>query len=244
MYFPFASGATASPYSLPTHEKNTHMALKQSLTPTVFVVDDDDAVRRALTALMESIGYDCETFATATEYLEQFDAQRPGVLVLDIRMPEMTGLELQVKLNERGVRIPIIFITGHGDVPMAVEAMKKGAFGFIQKPFRDQDLIDRVNHALRRDAVEREEQEKRNDTSRRWHSLTPRERQVCHLVVAGHANKEVGEQLGLSERTVEIHRGRVMQKMGVRAVAQLVHKYASLSEAEIQLAGDLPDEEE
>lgn len=244
MYFPFASGATASPYPLPTLDKNVLMPPKQSLTPTIFVVDDDDAVRRALTALMESIGYECQTYGTATEYLRQFDPQSPGVLVLDIRMPEMTGLELQAKLNELGTRIPIIFITGHGDVPMAVEAMKKGAFGFIQKPFRDQDLIDRVNHALRRDALEREEQEKRDETSRRWQSLTPRERQVCHLVVAGQANKEIGEELGLSERTVEIHRGRVMQKMGVRAVAQLVHKYASLSDAETQSLGDLADEED
>jgi FixJ family two-component response regulator len=204
------------------------MKASPAKTPKVYVVDDDDAVRRALAALMESVGYECVSFGSAREYLDQFDPGQAGCLVLDIRMPEMTGLELQDVLRERGATIPIIFITGHGDVPMAVSAMKKGAFGFIQKPFRDQDLLDRVNHALRRDSYIREDQQRREDSARRWQTLTPREREVCHLVVGGLANKEIGEQLGLSERTVEIHRGRVMSKMGVRAVAQLVHKYALL----------------
>ncbi len=204
------------------------MQAKAAKVPKVYVVDDDDAVRRALAALMESVGYEPMAFASAREYLEQFDAQAAGCLVLDIRMPEMTGLELQDALRARNAAIPIIFITGHGDVPMAVEAMKKGAFGFIQKPFRDQDLLDRVNHALRRDGQSREDQQRREDSAKRWQTLTPREREVCHLVVGGLANKEIGDQLGLSERTVEIHRGRVMSKMGVRAVAQLVHKYALL----------------
>lgn len=198
----------------------------------VYVVDDDDAVRRALAALMESVGYETALFSSAAEYLAQFDPQAAGCLVLDIRMPEMTGLELQSALNERQARIPIIFITGHGDVPMAVEAMKKGAFGFIQKPFRDQDLLDRVNQALRRDSQDRADIERRKDSARHWATLTPRERDVCHLVVGGLSNKEIGEHLGLSERTVEIHRGRVMGKMGVRAVAQLVHQYALLPAGE------------
>ena len=128
----------------------------------------------------------------------------------------------------------VILLTAYSSVEMAVEAMKKGAFGFIQKPFRDQDLLDRVNHALRRDSQEREDIEKREDSAKCWETLTPRERDVCHLVVGGLSNKEVGEQLGLSERTVEIHRGRVMTKMGVRAVAQLVHKYALLPTSEWQ----------
>ena len=216
-------------------DKNRSIASnKAAQNPKVYVVDDDDAVRRALTVLMESIGYDCVAFSSATEYLTQFEPAQAGCLVLDIRMPEMTGLELQLALNEKGARIPIIFITGHGDVPMAVEAMKKGAFGFIPKPFRDQELVDRVNHALRRDENEREASEKRADSLRRWQTLTPRERDVCHYVVGGLSNKEVGDQLDLSERTVEIHRGRVMQKMGVRAVAQLVHKYALLPAEEWQ----------
>lgn len=194
----------------------------------VYVIDDDDAVRRALAALMESVGYETALFSSATEYLAQFDPHAAGCLVLDIRMPEMTGLELQTALNERGAKAPIIFITGHGDVPMAVEAMKKGAFGFIQKPFRDQDLLDRVNHALRRDSQDRADIKRRSDSAQHWATLTPRERDVCHLVVGGLSNREIGDHLGLSERTVEIHRGRVMGKMGVRAVAQLVHKYALL----------------
>lgn len=210
------------------------MPVKSTQISKVYVVDDDDAVRRALAALMESIGYECMLFASASDYLAQFDPNAAGCLVLDIRMPEMTGLELQSVLKQRNANIPIIFITGHGDVPMAVEAMKKGAFGFIQKPFRDQDLLDRVNHALRRDSQEREDIEKREDSAKCWETLTPRERDVCHLVVGGLSNKEVGEQLGLSERTVEIHRGRVMTKMGVRAVAQLVHKYALLPTSEWQ----------
>jgi len=190
--------------------------------PMVFIVDDDDGVRRAMSALMESVGYAHLTYPSATEFLRQYDAAQSGCLVLDIRMPEMSGLELQQELNKRGYAIPLIFVTGHGDVPMAVEAMKKGAFDFVQKPFRDQDLLDRVNHALQQDNSLRRETADKNEVLQRWNTLTQREKEVMALIVEGKANKVVAQDLNLSERTVEIHRARVMEKMQVRSVAQLV----------------------
>jgi FixJ family two-component response regulator len=146
----------------------------------------------------------------------------PGCLILDIRMPEMSGLELQHELQRRGLRIPVIFVTGHGDVPMAVEAMKNGAFDFVQKPFRDQDLLDRVNRALQSDAAQRAEMSDHDEVLKRWDTLTPREKEVMALIVEGKANKVIALDLNLSERTVEIHRARVMEKMKARSVAQLV----------------------
>jgi len=190
--------------------------------PMVFIVDDDDGVRRAMSALMESVGYVHTAYASASEFLRHYNAGRPGCLVLDIRMPEMSGLELQQELNKRGYHIPVIFVTGHGDVPMAVEAMKKGAFDFVQKPFRDQDLLDRVNHALQQDNSQRQETADKDEVLQRWNTLTQREKEVMALIVEGKANKVVAQDLNLSERTVEIHRARVMEKMQVRSVAQLV----------------------
>lgn len=189
---------------------------------TVFIVDDDDGVRRALGALMESVGYLHVAHVSALEFLRHYDPQVAGCLILDIRMPEMSGLELQHELQRRGYRIPVIFVTGHGDVPMAVEAMKKGAFDFVQKPFRDQDLLDRVNRALQADATQRAEMSDRDEVLKRWDTLTPREKEVMALIVEGKANKVVALDLDLSERTVEIHRARVMEKMKARSVAQLV----------------------
>lgn len=189
---------------------------------TVFVVDDDDGVRRALGALMESVGYHYIAYPSALEFLRQYNPATPGCLVLDIRMPEMSGLELQQELTRRGYQIPVIFVTGHGDVPMAVDAMKKGAFDFVQKPFRDQDLLDRVNRALQADAGLRQESAGKDEVLHRWDSLTPREKEVMALIVEGKANKVIALDLNLSERTVEIHRARVMEKMKVRSVAQLV----------------------
>ena len=189
---------------------------------TVFVVDDDDAVRRALGALMDSVGYAHVAYQSAAEFLRHYDTSLPGCLVLDIRMPEMSGLELQQELNRRGQQIPVIFVTGHGDVPMAVDAMKKGAFDFVQKPFRDQDLLDRVNRALQLDTDLRQERAGKDDVLYRWNTLTTREKEVMALIAEGKANKVVAQDLGLSERTVEIHRARVMEKMNVRSVAQLV----------------------
>ena len=189
---------------------------------TVFVVDDDEAVRTSLRLLLKSVGLPVETFASAQEFLDQFDPGRAGCLVLDIRMPGMSGLELQQHLNDRHSIMPIVFITGHGDVPMAVEAMQAGAVDFIQKPFRDQDLIDRINRALEKDREMRSELRERDEIRRRMSQLTPREREVLELVTQGKANKVIAGDLNVSQRTVEIHRARVMEKMGANSLAHLV----------------------
>jgi FixJ family two-component response regulator len=189
---------------------------------TVFVVDDDEAVRTSLRLLLKSVGLLVETFASAQEFLDQFDPDRAGCLVLDIRMPGMSGLELQMQLNDRHSIMPIVFITGHGDVPMAVEAMQAGAVDFIQKPFRDQDLIDRINRALEKDKAMRGELRERDEIRRRMSQLTPREREVLELVTQGKANKVIAGDLNVSQRTVEIHRARVMEKMGAASLAHLV----------------------
>lgn len=190
--------------------------------PVIYVVDDDEGMRRALPVLLGTVGYQTATFARPAEFLSQHDLSQPGCLVLDIRMPELSGLEVQQQLNRKGSMIPVIFITGHGDVPMAVQAMKEGAFDFLQKPFRDQDLLDRINQALQLDAENRKAVMERAELQRRFDSLTPRERQVMDCIVDGHANKVIAIDLGLSERTVEIHRANVMEKMGARSVAHLV----------------------
>jgi FixJ family two-component response regulator len=199
--------------------------------PTIFVVDDDAAVRDALKLLLRSVGQPVETFGSAQEFLDAYSEDRPGCLVLDIRMPGMSGLELQQKLNEKHSILPIIFITGHGDVPMAVEAMQAGAVDFIQKPFRDQDLIDRINQALEKDGSNRAALGERNDIRRRLETLTPREREVLDLVVHGKANKVIAGDLKLSQRTVEIHRARVMEKMQASSLAHLVRMVLEVGEA-------------
>jgi FixJ family two-component response regulator len=188
----------------------------------VFVVDDDDAVRTALRLLIKSVGLPVETFASAQEFLNTFDGDRAGCLVLDIRMPGMSGLELQQHLNALHAITPIVFITGHGDVPMAVEAMQHGAVDFIQKPFRDQDLIDRINQALDRDRANRNGLKQRDAILERIATLTPREREVLTLVTTGKANKVIAGDLDVSQRTVEIHRARVMEKMQASSLAHLV----------------------
>lgn len=198
--------------------------------PTVYVVDDDESVRRAICVLLDSVDYASSAFATPKQFLQQFDAQKAGCLVLDIRMPEMSGLEVQSKLNERGAILPVIFITGHGDVPIAVQAMKNGAFDFIQKPFRDQELLDKINAALAQDHENREALSRKDDLRKRRESLTPRESEVMVMIVQGKANKVVALDLDLSERTVEIHRARVMEKMGARSVAHLVKMALILGE--------------
>ena len=196
--------------------------------PIVYVIDDDDGMRRALSMLLSTVGYKTLVFASPGDFLAHFDPDTHGCLVLDIRMPGMSGLELQQHLNRTGSMLPVIFITGHGDVPMAVQAMKEGAFEFIQKPFRDQDLLDRINHALQQDAESRNNLARRADVVRRLETLTPRERQVMDMVVDGSANKVIAIDLNLSERTVEIHRAKVMEKMGARSVAHLVKLQLSL----------------
>lgn len=202
--------------------------------PTVFIVDDDDGMRRALALLVGTLGYEASAFASPRDFLAQLRADVAGCLVLDIRMPEMSGLEVQREMSRRGCMLPIIFITGHGDVPMAVQAMKAGAFEFIQKPFRDQDLLDRINDALRLDAENHADLARRADVMQRLATLTPRERQVMELVVAGNANKVIAIDLTLSERTVEIHRAKVMEKMGARSVAHLVKMHLMLGETATQ----------
>jgi len=196
--------------------------------PAVFVVDDDPAVRDSLRLLLRSIGVKGETYSSANEFLETYDANRPGCLVLDVRMPRMSGLELQQELEKLHSTLPIIFLTAHGDVPMAVTAVKAGAADFIQKPFRDQDLIDKIQHAIEEDARIRKMLADRQQILTRVESLTPREHEVMGMVVDGHANKVIAIDLGLSQRTVEIHRARVMRKMGADSVSQLVQMVISV----------------
>lgn len=202
-----------------------------NVRPSIFVVDDDSAVRDSLKLLLRSVGQAVETFGSGQEFLDGYNDDRAGCLVLDIRMPGMSGLELQQKLNERHSILPIIFITGHGDVPMAVEAMQAGAVDFIQKPFRDQDLIDRINQALEKDNNNRAALGERNDIRRRLETLTPREREVLDLVVHGKANKVIAGDLKLSQRTVEIHRARVMEKMQASSLAHLVRMVLEVGQA-------------
>jgi len=190
--------------------------------PVVFVVDDDNGVRTSIRVLLRSVGIESKPFSSAQEFLAAYTPNQPGCMVLDIRMPGMSGMELHEVLIERGVVLPIIFVTGHGDVPMAVEAMQQGAFDFLQKPFRDQELIDRVQRALLKDKEYRQLLAQKEGIIARLQSLTPREREVMDLLVDGNANKAMAARLGLSQRTVEIHRAHVMEKMGVRSLAQLV----------------------
>ena len=191
--------------------------------PIIYLVDDDEPVRDALGMLFKSIGLEHEAFASALDFLQSYDARRHSCLVADIRMPGLSGLELQQRLNEQRSEMPIIFITGHGDVPMAVTAMKSGAVDFLQKPFRDQDLIDRINKALDRDGERRKGRAEQDEIRARLKLLTPRETEVMQRVVRGQANKVIAMDLGVSQRTVELHRARVMKKLKLRSVAELVH---------------------
>ena len=196
--------------------------IAKKANPTVFVVDDDESVRGSLRFLLRSAGLESEAFGSAPEFLAAYDTAQPGCLVLDVRMPGMSGLELQRELNLRGAVIPVIFITGHGDIPMAVEAMQHGAHDFLQKPFRDEDLIERVRGALARDARARAALEEHKAIRGRLDSLTPREREVLALMARGKPNKVMAHELGVSQRTVEIHRARVMEKSGASSLAELV----------------------
>jgi two-component system response regulator FixJ len=199
--------------------------------PTVFIVDDDEAVRNSLRLLLKSVGLAAVALPTAQDFLSKYDPKQPGCLILDVRMPGMSGLELQEQLNVRGAMIPVIFITGHGDIPMAVEAMQQGAFDFLQKPFRDQDLIDRIQRALTKDQTNRAELKEKSGVRERLQTLTPREREVLNLVTSGKPNKIMAADLGVSQRTVEIHRARVMEKMHASSLAQLVRMVMDLNEA-------------
>jgi two-component system response regulator FixJ len=189
---------------------------------TVFIVDDDRAVRDSLADLVDSVGLRAETFANAKEFLTHEPTERCGCLVLDIRMPGMSGLELQEELARRGTTLPVIFITGHGDIPMAVQAMRLGAQDFIQKPFREQELLDRINLALETSSRERDIQLERQVVKNQISDLTRRELEVMNMIVAGKANKVIALDLCLSQRTVEVHRANVMDKLHVRSLADLV----------------------
>ncbi|MQT15026.1 response regulator transcription factor [Segnochrobactrum spirostomi] len=196
--------------------------------PIVYVVDDDPAVRDALSSLFRSVGLQVATFASAPQLVAQPFANAPSCIVLDIRMPEVSGLDFQAQLARIGNHIPVIFMTGHGDIPMSVRAMKAGAVDFLTKPFRDQDLLDAVSAAIERDRQRRGSDHQLLDLRRRFESLTAREKEVMGLVVKGLMNKQIAGELNLSEITVKIHRGRMMKKMEIRTLADLVRAASDL----------------
>jgi two-component system, LuxR family, response regulator FixJ len=206
--------------------------------PTVFVVDDDTAMCESLHELLEAEGMQSETFASAAAFLENYQADRPGCLILDIRMRGMDGLELQAELVRRRVLLPIVFLTGHGDVPLAVRAVQAGAVDFLEKPVPDAVLLQKVRAALEHDARQRAALVDRQEIARRLAELTPREREVMDRIVAGMPNKQIASRLGVSSKTIEVHRQRILHKMGVHSAVALVRMVASLLPA--TLAGPPP----
>ena len=197
---------------------------------TVYVVEDDEAVRDSLELLLKSDGKPVKTYESATAFLKDYSDKMAGCIVLDIRMPGMDGMELQKKLNDKHSILPIIFVTGHGDVPMAVDAMKEGAVDFIQKPYREEALLEKIEAALEQDQEQRKSLDEKQEIIRRVKSLTPREREIMDRMIAGQANKVIAIELEISQRTVEIHRSRVMHKMGTHSLAHLVRMVLSVKD--------------
>ena len=196
--------------------------MKSAGVPTVFIIDDDRGMRESIQDLVESVGLHAEAFATGEEFLKRKRTNDPSCLVLDVRLPQMSGLDFQRRLAETGIQIPIIFVTAHGDVPMSVRALKSGAVEFLTKPFRDQDLLDAIQQALQHDRAERDRQAEIHDLQGRYHALTRREQEVMTLVISGMLNKQIASEIGASEATVKIHRGNVMRKMQAGSVVDLV----------------------
>lgn len=197
---------------------------------TVYVVEDDEAVRDSLELLLKSDDKPVKTYESATAFLKDYSDSMAGCIVLDIRMPGMDGMELQKKLNEKHAILPIIFVTGHGDVPMAVDAMKEGAVDFIQKPYREEALLEKIEAALKQDLEQRKSLDEKQEIIRRIKSLTPREHEIMDRMIAGQANKVIAIELEISQRTVEIHRSRVMHKMGTHSLAHLVRMVLSVKD--------------
>jgi FixJ family two-component response regulator len=204
--------------------------------PTIFVVDDDASVREALRNLLRSVGLEVQTFSSAQEFLSSQRSKAAGCLVLDVRLPGLSGLDLQQELAQANVQMPIVFITGHGDIQMSVRAMKAGAVEFLTKPFRDQDLLDAVQQAIDRDRALRAQQDEMAELRERYESLSPREQEVMARVVRGLLNKEIAGELGISEATVKMHRGQLMHKMGAGSLARLVEISQNLLPAKTRRA--------
>ena len=196
--------------------------MKSGAVPTVFIIDDDRGMRQAIQDLVESVGLRAESFATGQEFLNKKRTSDPSCLVLDVRLPQMSGLDFQHRLTEIGMQIPIIFITAHGDIPMSVRALKSGAVEFLTKPFRDQDLLDAIQQALQRDRVVQEHEAEVRELRERYQGLTAREREVMGFVVSGLLNKQIAAEIGASEATIKIHRGNLMEKMQAASLVELV----------------------